>query len=87
MKMSNSYCTRTALHTLSQRNFDIFEGAHRGEKSWISKPCCHGGYELATPRVVDVGINDLALYAIARPGGENEVASVTESSPSFRPIA
>lgn len=38
------------------------------------EPCCHGDYELATPRVVDVGINNLALYEIARPGGEDEVA-------------
>jgi hypothetical protein len=38
------------------------------------EPCCHGDYELATPRVVDVGINNLALHAIARPGGEDEVA-------------
>ena len=54
------------------------------------EPCCHGDYELATPRVVDVGINNLALYEIARPGGEDEVAAVTESSlevKSFRPIA
>lgn len=67
MKMSNCTCAQPPHHS----NF----GARMVRNDGF-EPCCHGDYELATPRVVDVGINNLALYAIARPGGEDEVASV-----------
>ena len=89
-----SILTLRAVRAAPRRRPGIFRHScnyahhHAHASNWVVvrthgfEPCCHGNYELATPRAVDEGMHNLAPYASRRRNPRRR-----QSSPSFIAIA